>query len=579
MTSSPAPASRATTDKQLWRTWRYYAGFYRQSRLWLPAYAAMSAGPALLPLPMAWLIRYGFDNALPGHNLKLMSAAAALILLLAFCSSAITLATRRLALNITKTATLRLRQALLDKAYALPRADYAALDRAKSASTVVQETERVDAMSQALVVFVFPALLATVVLAGLLVYLNPLLCLLNALTFPAFLVVSEAIRRRIARSFNEFRRAFRAFNKGTVFVWQMLDLTHLQTAEAFEVGRQQANFESVRETGARVNWLNVAYGEVLNVAVVLTGVLILLVGGQAVVAGNMTLGSLLSFYVGVGLLANVLRPAWNAIPQIVAGNESLKALYRMLETPVVPPYVGTRQLAFTGRIALEGVSFGYGDTPLLRDVELVVEPQNTVAILGPNGAGKSTLTYLVLGLYRPQQGRLYADDAPYDTLDVADLRRQIGVVPQNPILFPGTLWDNITYGFPAAAPAQVEWASRLATAHDFICEFPLRYNTFVGEHGALLSGGQRQRIALARALLRRPPLLILDEPTNHLDRSTVEEFMLNLRALEPAPAIVIISHDHRLAEQAQRVYVLREGRLRPQARESMAAAPQVTDGR
>ena len=560
------------------RAWRHYAGLYRQSRLGLLVYAVVSAAPALLPLPLAWLIRYGFDQALPSRHLSQLSLAAGVTVLLALASSILTLWIRQLALNVTKTASLKLREALLEKAYALPRADYASMDRGKVTATVVQETERVDTMGQALAVSIFPALLATVVLAGLLIYLNPLLCLLNALTFPAFLMLSEAIRRRIARSFNEFRRAFQAFNKGTVFVWQMLDLTHLQTAESFETARQRANFEAVRETGTRVNWLNVAYGEVLNVAVVLTGVLILLVGGQAVVAGRMTLGSLLSFYVGVGLLANVLRPAWNAIPQIVAGNESLKALYRILETPFVPPYRGTRQLALSGRIALEGVSFGYGGEPLLREVELVVEPHSTVAILGPNGAGKSTLTYLMLALYRPQQGRLCADDAPYDTLDVADLRRQIGVVPQNPILFPGTLWDNITYGFPAASPEQVEWASRLATAHGFICDFPLRYNTFVGEHGALLSGGQRQRVALARALLRRPPLLILDEPTNHLDRSTVEEFMRNLKALEPAPAIVLISHDTRLAQQAQRVFTLREGRLKPQAREPEAPARQVFDG-
>jgi ABC-type bacteriocin/lantibiotic exporter with double-glycine peptidase domain len=146
---------------------------------------------------------------------------------------------------------------------------------------------------------------------------------------------------------------------------------------------------------------------------------------------------------------------------------------------------------------------------------------------------------------------------------------------QNPLIFPGTLWENITYGLPEATPAQVEWASQLATAHDFIREFPQGYDTFVGEHGALLSDGQRQRVALARALLRRPPLLILDEPTNHLDRGTIEQFMQNLKGLEPAPAIVFISHDHRLAQEAQAVYTLRNGRLLPLAREMLAPAPQT----
>ena len=440
------------------------------------------------------------------------------------------------------------------------------------------DTERVDTMSQALAVQVFPALVAGLVLAALLLYLNPALCVLIAFTLPVLVGLSEAIRRRIARNFNEFRRAFQSFNKGVLFVLQMLDLAHVQSAQAFELGRQGANLEAVRSAGARVGWLNIAYGEVLNVAVALIGVLILIVGGRAVAGGGMTLGSLLSFYVGVGLLANALRPAWNTIPQLISGHESLKALHQFLEVGGAPPYTGTRRLEFSGRVTLEGVSFGYAGEPLLREVDLAIEPHTTTAILGANGTGKSTLTYLMLGLYRPQAGRLCADGVPFDALDLARLRRQMGVVMQNPLIFPGTLWENITYGMPEASPEQVEWASRLATAHDFICEFPQGYATVVGEHGALLSGGQRQRVALARALLRRPPLLILDEPTNHLDRSTIEQFMRNLKTLDPAPAVVFISHDQRLAQQAQAVYTLREGHLFRPAPEDQAAAPEAAHG-
>ena len=575
----PLPAVAPTTnEKRSWRAWLHYAGYYRQARLALLVYGIVSAAPALLPLPLAWLIRYGFDEALPGRHLSQLSLAGGIILLLALCSSALTLWTRRLALDITKGATMRLREALLVKAYALPRATYAPLDRGKLAATVVQDSDRVDTMSQALAVQVFPALAASVVLVALLIYLNPVLCLVIALTFPVFVAASEAVRRQIAQRFNEFRRAFHSFSKGVVFILQMLDLTHFQTAEPFELRRQQASLEALRGAGARLGWLNAAYGEVLNVAVVITGVLILIVGGPAVAAGTMTLGGLLSFYVGVSLLANVLRPAWNAIPQIIGGNESLKVLHRFLETPSAPPYSGTRRLTFSGRITLAGVSFGYAGQPLLNQIDLAIEPHATVAILGPNGAGKSTLTYLMLGLYRPQLGQLCADDVPFDGLDLADLRRQMGVVMQNPLIFPGTLWENITYGLPEATRAQVEWASQLATAHDFIREFSEGYDTIVGEHGALLSGGQRQRVALARALLRRPPLLLLDEPTNHLDRSTVDQFMHNLKTLDPAPAIVFISHDYRLAQPAQAVYSLRNGRLVPQAHEVLAPAPQTTHG-
>jgi ABC-type bacteriocin/lantibiotic exporter with double-glycine peptidase domain len=555
------------------RAWRHYARYYRQMRLTLLAYAALSVVPALLPLALAWVIRYGFDEALPSHNLTVLSLASGGILLLTLTSSAITLWTRRLALNLTKTVTRRLREHLLQKAYAMPRSDYASADRAKLSTIVVHDTERVDTMSQALAIQVFPAVAVSAVLAALLLYLNPALCLLIGITLPVAVVLSEVIRRRIVRSFSAYRRDFQMFSRGVLFVLQMLDLAHVQAAEAFELKRQQARLETVSGGSARVGWLNVAYGEVLNVVVSLTSVLILVVGGNAVVGGSMTLGSLLSFYVGVGLLANALRPAWNTIPQLISGSESLKALHLFLESGGPAPYTGAQRLAFAGQITFEAVSFGYTGEPFLREVNLTLAPHTTVAILGANGSGKSTLTYLMLGLYRPQQGRLCADGVPFDALDLAHLRRQIGVVMQNPLIFPGTLWENITYGLPEATPAQVEWASRLATAHDFICDFPQGYDTAVGEHGALLSGGQRQRVALARALLRRPPLLILDEPTNHLDRSTIDQFMHNLKTLDPAPAVVFISHDHRLAQQAQAVYTLREGRLLP-----FAPAPQAAHG-
>src|SRR5581483_5332931 len=132
-----------------------------------------------------------------------------------------------------------------------------------------------------------------------------------------------------------------------------------------------------------------------------------------------------------------------------------------------------------------------------------------------------------------------------------------------PLLFAASIWDNITYGAPQAARAQVLRASQLATAHEFIEKLPDGYQTNIGENGMLLSGGQRQRIALARALLNEPQLLILDEPTNHLDADAIAAFMRNLQCLNPRPAVLIISHDPQVAQQADRVFELRDGRLTP----------------
>jgi len=256
-----------------------------------------------------------------------------------------------------------------------------------------------------------------------------------------------------------------------------------------------------------------------------------------------------------------VRSALPGIPNLIAGNESLNALHDLLRTNANLPYTGQQLIQFSGRVQYDSVCFGYLEQPVLKGIDLVIEPSQIVAIRGPNGAGKSTLAHLLLGFYRPQQGRLLADGLPYEQLDIASLRRGIGVVMQDPIIFPGTIRENILYGHADATEAALEQAAKLATAHDFIQQLPKGYETFVGEEGVMLSGGQRQRIAIARALLRQPKLLLLDEPTNHLDTRVIHQLLQNLQSLQPAPTILIISHDAEVINIAQYIYTMRDGQI------------------
>ena len=296
-------------------------------------------------------------------------------------------------------------------------------------------------------------------------------------------------------------------------------------------------------------------------AVAIANVTILVIGGAMVALGSMTLGALLSFYVVVALLKDYVLQMLLMVTQLISGNEALKALYQFLKTEDPEPYQGNRQIVFRGNLAFEDVEFQYAEHPTLYDVSLSLDPPRRVALIGPNGAGKSTIIHLMLGFYRPQHGVVLADGIPYDELDISGLRRQIGIVPQDPLIFPGTITENIAYGNPDANVAQIQRAAEIATAHDFIRRLPQGYETLVGERGMLLSGGQRQRIAVARALLCNPVLLILDEPTNHLDEGSIHQLMLNLRMQPSIASIVIISHDLDVVREAEYVFVLEEGRI------------------
>jgi ABC-type bacteriocin/lantibiotic exporter with double-glycine peptidase domain len=176
----------------------------------------------------------------------------------------------------------------------------------------------------------------------------------------------------------------------------------------------------------------------------------------------------------------------------------------------------------------------------------------------------------LLGLYRPQEGSLLIDEHPFDDLEMDFLRRQIGILPQDPLLFDGTVWDNITFGMPEATLEQVDAAVEMASAQEVIKQLPNEYQTLIGEHGVRLSGGQRQRIALVRVLLRQPKFLILDEPTNHLDESATRQLIQNLvlrlhssqENPENTPTMLIISHDKELAYQADQIYTVSKGGLK-----------------
>lgn len=549
--------------------WQYYSTFYRGAYRALALSLGISCGQVMIVVSITLLVRWVFDTIIPARNLPRLLLAGAAMCGLNLANSGVTLWTQHRALAIVKVAIQRFREELLHRFYTFSRAYYTETDRSKLHATIVHDVGRLDTMSYALVAQFLPALAISLALSGVLLYLNWFLFLVMLSVAPLVFLVNRSMGSRVKERINAFRRSQKAFSKGMLFVLQMIDLTRIQAAESFEIERQRQHFEDMRVTSGAMVWLQSAYSVAHYAMITVAGLLILIVGGRAVMAGSMTIGALLSFYVGVGLLGNYLRTIWGVFPSIIVGNEALMTLFHLVRTDDTPPYAGRQRIALSGKVAFESVSFQYTDRPVLQNLSLTIQPQTTVALVGPNGAGKSTVLYLLLGFYRPQQGQLLADDHPFDDLDLGHFRRSIGVVTQDPVIFPGTVWENITYGYPDVSAQQVDRACELVTAAEFIHQLPDGYDTWVGDNGVLLSGGQRQRLALARALLRQPTLLILDEPTNHLDRAAVSQLMQTLKTLDPPPTILLISHDLEIVREAQSVYMLRNGQAVTQGQDDV----------
>lgn len=227
---------------------------------------------------------------------------------------------------------------------------------------------------------------------------------------------------------------------------------------------------------------------------------------------------------------------------------------------------------FTKGIFVDNVLFSHGKGPVLEDVSLSIPANRFVVLIGPSGSGKTTLVDLVVGLYTPQAGKVRVDDTDLATVDMATWRQHIGYVPQEMFLFHDTVLHNITLGDPSVSDDDAEKALRAAGAWEFVSSLPQGVRTVVGERGSTISGGQRQRIAIARALARRPWLLVLDEPTTALDPATEADICRTLAGLKSDLTILAISHQTKIAAHADIVYNIQGGRVNRQGDQAAGAA-------
>lgn len=536
-----------------------------RGHLVLALLALLIAAVAMLALPVA--IRYLIDNGFAAENAAAIDRYFLVLLGVTILFGAFAALRFYLVMWLGERVVADIRSAVYDHVIRMDPAFYEITKTGEVLSRLTTDTTLIQSIAG---VGLSITLRSTLTLTGGLVMLaitSPSLTGLIVVLVPLILLPILLIGRRV-------RRLSRAAQDRVADTSGLAGetLNAVQTVQAFTLeALQSARFgETVDHafvTALQRIRLRAVLIAVAIVAIFAAVTLVLWIGAQAVLEDRMTggeLGQFLLYALFVAGAAASLSEMWGEVQRAAGATERLIELLRAEPLIQAPPDAQAFPHDGAGRIVIEHLTFSYPsrpDTPALDDLSLTIESGETVAIVGPSGAGKTTLFQLLLRFYDPAQGRILIDGLDIKRTDPQALRARMGLVPQETVVFATTARENIRYGHPGAQDEDIEAAARAAEAADFIAGLPDGYETFLGERGTRLSGGQRQRIAIARAILRNPPILLLDEATSSLDAESERLVQEALEHLMQGRTTLIIAHRLATVLKADRIAVMDQGRL------------------
>ena len=530
--------------------------------LFVALLCTMLAAGGNLYLP--WIFRDMIDKVLTAKDAYMLNVISASIVVIFLLRGIFLYGQNYLMSFVGQHVIIDIRGEVFRKLQRLSMSFY---DKNKTGTIMSYVTNDVNALQGAMVDNTIELVTESIILIGsvcAMVYLDWKLTIFTILTFPVVLYFMNFFGKKIRRSGGMIQEATADITSVLQEAVSSARIVKSFTREQYEIDR----FERENEANLQANLKNAKYMATLTPTIefvaALGVTLILWYGGHNVIDGETTAGSLVAFLAYAVNISNPIKRITR-----VTGNiqRALAAAQRVVDVLDLPEEVrdlpDARPLpAVTGSVSFEHVTFSYNEgDEILHDLSFAVKPGQAVGLVGPSGAGKSTIASLLPRFYDCDAGviRIDGTDIKHVTLD--SLRNQVGIVPQETILFNGSVYDNILYGRLDATKEEIEEAAKAANAHDFIMELPEGYNTMLGDRGVNISGGQRQRIAIARAILKDPRILVLDEATSALDTESERLVQEALNRLMVGRTAIIIAHRLSTIKNADRILVLDKGRM------------------
>jgi len=545
---------------------RYLLRYWRQAVVTYLCMTVTTVSGLVVPM----VIRNVIDVGLAGRNPGLIDRAALIIIGISAASAVFSFGQRYLHAWLAENMAYDIRNDLYDHVQHL---SFAFHDRTETGQLISRCTSDVNAVlrfSGWAIMQAINILLMTVIALAVLFTTDWKLAAVSILPLPVVAVMAVVFRQRIRPIFRAIQQQFAVMT--TVLQENLLgaQVVRAFAREQYEMRKFNVEVDRVRRQRLQSIRYWVTNNQTNIFLFSLCTTLLLLYGGPRAIRGELTVGVLVAFSSYLALLAGPIQSIGEIVNSATEATAAGERIFEILDTQSevadAPDAVEAPQ--FQGTVAFEGVSFRYSGRepgrvgPLtITDVSFEAAPNQTIAVVGSTGSGKSTLVSLIPRFYDVTQGAVKIDGVDIRRYTLESLRRQVGIVMQEPLLFAGTVRENIAYGRPDATDEEITRAAKVAQAHDFITAFPDGYDTFVGERGYTLSGGQRQRVSIARAILLDPRILVLDDATAAVDTETEHQIQQALAEVMVGRTTFVIAQRLTTAKGADLVLVMDHGKV------------------